>query len=195
MSLILAIKHHSHIYLASDSQVSSGRLITPERSHSQTKLMRIGDLCIGGVGSYHSWNYLIHHKSLFNVTKDFVLTKRWLVEEFVHNLYDFFNKHKLLEITENKISYFQNYLMIAHGSKLFTINGAGTVIEHEHFAVLGAPHDLALPLLKTYNHQENPKGFLHKVLSYCCEYDDSISPPFIYLDTKSLKHEIWSDES
>ena len=186
MSLVLAIKQGNTVYLASETQVSSSSLIWHSTRSDQGKLSVVGPFCVGAVGSLHIHNNVLSSPSLFDVEKEFILTKRWLVETFLPARDALFKKNKLYSQRADGTSYLLYEMMIAHKDRLFSISDIGTVTEHPYSIAIGSPADIALCRLEEPPYPNDVNRSLTEILNYCCELNDSVSAPYIFIDTKDL---------
>lgn len=189
MSVVIAIKEQDCIYFAADTQVSSGNYISNPTLSNGFKVQLINQFIVAGAGLVRLFRFFTLSRELFIVERGSIINKQWIIEQIINPFFLLLDKHQLLEEKKNGTKYMDLSLMIAYKDKLFLVDGFGEVFELVDYGVIGKGQDYILPYLTNNTCKLNTKDKLLQALRFTSNFEESVSNPYILIDTHNLVFE------
>lgn len=199
MSVVVAIRDEDKIWLAADSQVTSGwtkRLLLSQHSFKIWK----NDMGInmGGVGSLRDLNILSTSDEKFIPEGDIFrnsINFKSMVRDTVPRIFKELDKFGRL-VKEDGIVYSQSSFLIAHGQDCFIIQQDGAVLELGDMFAIGSGGDVAESAYIILRDTElTPKEKAIRTVMSSCERDLFVDYPIVITNTMTNEFEIFDGES
>ena len=182
MSVIVAVKENGVVYMGADTQTSAGKIKYNFINETEYKIKRLDNgVLIGFCGSVAAEQVI--SKDIFTLDEDGRLTKAHIVKEIIPKLIDKMGQIGEIEKGEMNVS-----ALIAHNEALYRINSNLDVIKLNENGKAGSGLyyvDYALSL-KDLPVRER----ILKALVESARRTDTVSGPFILIDTKNKTYEI-----
>ena len=185
MSVIVAVKENGVIYMGADSQTSVG-------NHRLTHLNQIGfkvnkldnGILVGFCGRVAAKHAILANKDVFVLDENGNLTKKHIVNKIIPKLVD-----KIKEIGDEESGSLDVTILIAYKDSLYSIKDKMDVIKINEVVAIGAGNIYTKYVL--CKQQNLPvKQRILKALVESAKYCDSVSGPFVLIDTNFLEYEI-----
>ena len=187
MSVVVCIKEGDTVYLGADTQTTLGsRKKLHFINETGFKIKRTDEgILLGACGAVQTTQFLYADPDIFRLNENGELTKEWIVNEIVPKAWKKMKEEKLLD----EDGYLESIFLLAYKDKVYQINHDLRVISRGGAFAIGAGQDFsAYPLMG-----EEGLGIrerMLKAMEICGENSDSISAPYIFIDTKNLEYEI-----
>ena len=149
MSIVVALKHDNHVYLASDSQITFGEHKKINRSFKSQKIWHPDqhpNIALGTTGFVRERNVIQASSDILNQQKYIEATPfdiHTIVNDIIPQMFELYEKHQILPESTGSQK-FNNEYLLAVRDQLYEISKCGSVIEIENFTATG--HQLR-PLL------------------------------------------------
>lgn len=185
MSLVIAIKTKDNVLMSADSRVSQGENLKCIQSMDEAKVVKTGDVYIGGVGTVSEIQIMKSHHEWFRLNGK-PLTKKFLVKNVIPAYYDELKrlgKFKSKDDSMDDPSCGSRFL-ITDGKRLFLIFRDFFVMEVEKNSVIGCGSCFSEPLLDKLLCKMGENEAMLEVLRRCSIHYTSIAPPYIFINTK-----------
>jgi ATP-dependent protease HslVU (ClpYQ) peptidase subunit len=190
MSLIIAVKDNSTIYMAADSQTTSGTLRKNGILSGRYKIKKFENgILLGAAGTLSSIVHLYLHDEWLDLAVDKPLTHEYILKKIVNPLYQELEKMKKLEKIYNDFKGTGCTFIIAKDNIMFQIGEDGSIVEIPNFVAIGSGNQFVYPYFK-YETEGNIRTKLTSALKLASIYENTISPPFIFVDTERRTFEI-----
>lgn len=195
MSVIVAVKHGGIVYMGADTQLTyeSG-----ERKNStiesERKIYKFANgLLMGAVGRADTIMRLVYAKDIFTVPSE-GLSKRHIVTEIVPKMFEFLDKRKLVvepdEDDDDERCYMRCSFLLAHKDKLFYISRYFGVWENARYCIAGSGSPYAFAHFNSFDYNGDINGQLVAAMRNCAKHDNSVSAPFMLIDSKNLEYAV-----
>ena len=143
MSIVVGLKHHQRVYIASDSQITVGDYKKPLRSVKSLKIWHpneMPNIVLGSVGLVRERNVLQASSDLINhqtCAQVWSFDVHHVVNHIIPEMFELFEKHKILPESKG-MRKFNNQYLLAVDDQLFEIGYNGSVIEIDSFTAIGS---------------------------------------------------------
>ena len=188
MSLVIAQIKDGVVYMGADTQGSIGanyKRNSLSGSNRKIILMPHGVL-VGMTGSVQNGEILCAHKEWFDDLEHEKLTKEFLVTRIVPKFYNELKMYGALKKETPADS--ETTLMFAQEDRLFTMRDDFSVTVVPMFDAIGCGFAAAVAVYET-DKTSPVKDKMLLALRLASEHDATISPPFVFIDTKQLEFE------
>lgn len=195
MSIIVAVKHGDTVYMGADTQITYGdgekrnSLLESDRKIHKFE----NGLLVGATGAADDILRVIYNKTIFEIPQE-GLTKKFVVNEIVPKLFAYFKEKDCLVAEKNdddaEKSRMRCSFVLAYKNKIIYIHGDFGVWENARFCAAGAGGSYAFPYLEAFDHKDDVNGQLVRAMRGCAKHDNSISAPFILIDSKNLTYTV-----
>ena len=191
MSVIVAVKENGVVYMGADSQTTVGnRWKRHCLNETGYKIHRFENgILLGSCGAVQTTQLLLSNPDIFTLDENGTLTKRWIVTKIVPEIQKLLGREKLL----NEDGGMENSLVLAHGDKAYALHSYFRVLAKSDFFAIGAGRSSALYAL-TEQDGKTVRERLFKAMEMSTELVDSISSPYVFIDTKNLQFELVQGE-
>lgn len=199
MSVVVAIRDEDKIWLAADSQITSGWTKGLLLSQNSFKIWKnqMG-INMGGVGSLRDLNILSTSDEQFINESDILknnINFKSIVRETVPKIFKELDKFGRLA-REDGITYSQSAFMIAHGQECYIIEQDGAVRELYDMFAIGSGGDIAESSYTILRDTDlPPKEKAIKTVMSSCERDLFVDYPIVITNTKTNEFEIFDGMS
>jgi len=180
MSIIVAVKKHGEIVIASDSaQTEDGMIVSSEYYVNNNKILPCGESYIGLVG-WSCTQDIIESLVREHANKMKLASRAEIFDtfRFVHAQ---LKENYFIETDEDKdqpVESSQIGALIIGPSGIFEIESYRTVTEYTKFWALGSGKKLALGALQaTYENMQNAEDIARLAVSTACALDDACAEP------------------
>lgn len=199
MSVVVAVRDEGSIWLAADSQVTSGFTKGLLTSTNNFKLSRTKEgIIIGGVGSLRDLNIVFTADRPW-FTEGALLKNEIKFPEIVRftvpSLFDELRKHKRIAV-EDGIEVMQSIFIFAYKETCFVIQQDGAVLELDDMFATGSGGDVAesaYTILRDVDLGAKEKAV--RVVMSSCERDLFVDYPILVANTERDYFEIFNGQS
>jgi len=199
MSVVVAVRDEDKIWLATDSQVTSGwtkSLISSQHSFKIFKMPH--NLNIGGVGSLRDLN-IISTSDIEFISENAILKNdinfKSIVRDTVPKLFTELAKFGRVE-KEFEMLYLASHFILAHGIDCYMICGDGAVMELNDMFAIGSGADVAESAYTVLRDVElSPKEMAVRAVMSSCERDLFVDYPIIVTNTLMNTFELFDGTS
>lgn len=190
MSVIVGIKKNGVFYLGADTQSTSGDFITRTNSKEEYKIKNMGNglLCCT-VGACKVSINICAHEELFVLPKG-GLTKKFVVEEFAPKVLEIVKDENLVEQMKEGKPYIDCSFALVHKGKCILLKSDLSVWEVADTFSLGSGKAMAFPTLELSDKKQDVKEILFSAMKNVATFINSVSAPYIFIDSKNLEYEI-----
>ena len=195
MSVVVAVRDTDRIWLATDSQVTSGWTKSLLLSKHSFKIFKFpSKITIGGVGSLRDLNILstsdVEFISEVNLLKDDITFKS-LVRETVPKIFE--ELHKFHRVTkEDGVLYMESMFVIAYKECCYMICEDGAVLELNDMFAIGSGGNVAESAYTILRDTElSPKEKAVRAVISSCERDLFVDFPIVVTNTLTDEFEIF----
>ncbi|MBE5731842.1 MAG: hypothetical protein E7353_02300 [Clostridiales bacterium] len=183
MSVVVAVKENGVVYMGADSQTSAGSYKEYFLNECGFKIFRLengilASFC-GNVGSKHT---ICSLENVFTLDENGNLTKRHIVNNIIPKLVAEMNKIGNEETGKIDVS-----ILLAHKDSLYKICMDLSVLKQNTIAIHGSGMEYTYYALSS---EGNVKDRILQALSSSAKRTESVSGPFVLIDTKKLEYEI-----
>ena len=180
MSVIIAVKEKDFIYFGFDTQTTTGRTKINYLNETMFKVIKLDNkILFGFCGKVGLKQRILTKLSKLNIERNKQLTKKYIVNNIIPILTNELDDDEKIELS----------IIIAYKDKMYSISNTLTVIKRNEFVASGSgAFHVFYPLLSNQN--LNVRTRLLKALNESASRVDSVSSPFVFIDTKDLKYEI-----
>lgn len=198
MSVVVAIKKDSRIYMGCDSQVTSGRTCMTLRNPNNFKIWQVPNTehCLmGSVGNFRDACVI---RTMRDLVLDYDVYKKsicfdYVVNEIVPSIIGRLQKANYLKKDEVFDSMDSSFLF-AFENQLYNIHNDGSVIEIEDFIAIGSGKNEAIGnLLST--EREDPYARIIKAIKASATTDIYVDYPIILSNTRDDEFHIITDKN
>ena len=188
MSVVVGIKDGGVVYLGADTQTTIG---SNRQQHSLNevgyKIHRFENgILFGACGSVQTTQVLLANLEIFTLDENGKLTKSWIVKEIIPKMRKILQDAKLLD----EDGAMENSFVLAHGDKAYCVYAQFRVVARNDTLSIGAGRGAALYALNQTDIQKTVRERLIEAMEMSAKLVDSISAPYILIDTKNLEFEI-----
>ena len=185
MSVIVAVKENGVVYMGADTQTTSGKKRAIGLNETSFKVTRLDNgILVGFCGRVAAKQEILSMKDVFTLNEEGVLDKAHIVTEIVPKLVD-----KMEVIGDEESGSLDVSLLLAHKDKLYRITSDLDVLSLNECARIGAGADFANYCL--FENANLPvRERILSALMGSAKRTESVSGPYVLIDTKNLKHEI-----
>lgn len=199
MSVVVAVRDNEKIWLATDSQVTSGWTPSLILSQHSFKIFKTkNNINIGGSGSLRDLN-IISTSDVDFISENCILknniTFNHIVRDTVSKFFNELSKFQRLKIKDG-ITEMQSYFIIAYKTSCFLIGFDGAVMELDDMFAIGSGADVAESayiILRDTDLSAKDKA-VRAVMS-ACERDLFVNYPIIVTNTLIDKFELFDGVS
>ena len=185
MSVIVAVKENGTIYMGADSQSTSGMRKTNHLNETSYKVARLENgMLVGFCGRVAARQIILSIKDVFTLDTHGNLTKRHIVNDIVPKLVD-----KMEQIGDEESGALDVSILLAYKDKLYKITSGLDVIHLTENGSSGAGRDYVNYALLTMKNLPVKERIL-KALIESAKHTDTVSGPYVLIDTKDLKYEV-----
>ena len=185
MSIVMAVKTGKKVIMMADSAESADEHISVLTEPERRKILVLGDVLVGSVGSVKCIRRLVDHPDWFD-TKGEPFDKRFIVENIVPKLYSELEQYEFLEERDGEM-YNNAFFLLAHKNKLFYLNNRFAVYEVDHGFAVGCTDNLVDPMIKNVEKGKEVETML-AAARLSDELSSGIRPPYYYADTESKEY-------
>lgn len=185
MSVIVAIKENGVIYMGADSQTTAGRRKFNKLNETAYKVTRLKNgMLVGFCGSVSASQTILSMQDVFTLNEQGGLTKKHIVNHIIPKLVGNMDKFGDDENGELGVS-----VLLAYKDKLYRIDQYLNVLNMNEYDKTGAGDDLVdYAVLSTKGLPVKER--LIKALVASARRTDSVSGPFVLIDTQNLEYEV-----
>ena len=189
MSLIVAYKRKGIIYMGADTQTTVGTGIERTLNEKGFKIARLENgMLVGLCGRVKGHQKILARKELFDIPEGVKFDKRYIVKNIIPEFCAIsgdISDEKDVRNTAMSVS-----MILAWRDKLFVITRYFDVFECGTFAAIGAGNEYARYELSQIAEGNDVNEGLLKALRAGAYFDNTISAPFILIDTKDREYRI-----
>lgn len=195
MSVIVAVRDEDKIWLATDSQVTSGWTPSLLLSQHSFKIFKTkNSINIGGSGSLRDLN-IISTSDVDFIAENAILknniTFTSIVRDTVSKFFNELGKFQRLK-TKDGISEMQSYFIIAYKNSCFMIGFDGAVMELDDMFAIGSGADVAESAYIILRDTDlDPKDKAVRAVMSACERDLFVNYPIIVTNTLENEFELF----
>ena len=184
MSLVIAIKTKDNVFMGADSRVSQGENLKLIHSEKEEKVIRVGDVYVGGAGMVSEIQIMKSHPEWFDLG-GMPLTKKFIVKNVIPA---YFDELKMLGKFDSKDDSMDDpscgsRFIITDGKRIFLVFRDFFVEETLSSAIIGCGTCYAQPILDRALTEVDEKEAMLKTLRLCSLHYKSIAPPYILINT------------
>lgn len=193
MSVVVAIKDGSRVWVGCDSQVTSG--YTKSTLKSQMKIWKPEDdneIVMGLVGDLRDSNILSTAKEWIEELPKLKneVNFKYIVRNLVPKIFKELNSFGRMK-TKDGMQFIESNIIFAYKDKAFNIYYDGTVTEMNDILADGSGHRLCLGAWNGLKDKDIPiKDKLVQVIKAACQNDLYVNYPIIIMNTKNDEVEI-----
>ena len=185
MSVIVALKENETIYMGADTQITAGNKKENGLNESSFKISKLdNDILVGFCGNLSQKQKILSVKNLFCLDKNNELSKRHIVQSIIPKLIE------IVSSSENKECSLLVSILLAHKNNLFKITPSFDVIKINEYSKAGAGL-----LFIDYPIQNgidfSPEKRLLNAMQASAKRTESVSGPYVLIDTRSLSFKIF----
>jgi ATP-dependent protease HslVU (ClpYQ) peptidase subunit len=183
LSVVIAYKKDGVIYFGADTQVSFGDYkLTIGPSEPQKIICMPNDIIMGFTGKVDLMSILIKMHSYFDPFATEELTKDSILNHIINPFTKKLIQEKRIVMTSGTHD-FEISMLIGKKDALFHIDSDGQVTKLSKFGSIGSG---SLPSHTLLKHEKgHPQDIIRKALEISSHYDQYVSKPFIYINTKT----------
>lgn len=188
MSVIVAIKKNGVVYMGADTQTTTGSYMSVSANEASVKINKLPNGILAGFcGRVAAKQGILSMDNVFTLDENGKLTKSHIVNQIIPRLSD-----KLCVFGDEESGELDVSIILAHKDSLYRISSDLSVIKLNEYAVSGAGRDYTYYALKSLPITD-PKERILKCLCESARRCDSVSAPFVLIDTKHLEYEMKGD--
>lgn len=185
MSVIVAIKENGVVYMGADSQTTAGRRKYNQLNETAYKIARLNNgILVGFCGRVDAHQLILSMENVFTLDEQGELTKGHIVKEIVPKLVD-----KIEQIGNEERGSLDVSIMLAYKDKLYKITAGLDVIHLNENGSDGSGRNLANYFLFEMKNLSVKERIL-RALEESAKWNDSVSGPYVLIDTKNLEYEV-----
>ncbi len=195
MSVVIAVKQGSRIWLGADTQATRGTDRYNQLSPHDFKVTKLDNgMLIAMTGETARSQAILAHPEWFNVDEQQGLTKKHIVTKIIPKMYEALDDGGFLECEDRGTPpTMKCTIMLAYQDKLFEICRDFHVIRYEDYQAIGSGAHAALYGLSKIDKSKNINEQLLRLLKISAKQDSNVSAPFVLIDTKDLQYTIKED--
>ncbi|MBQ0099097.1 MAG: hypothetical protein KBS91_00920 [Firmicutes bacterium] len=187
MSVVVAICDGETVYMGCDTQTTTGEYKRNNLTEANCKISKLDNgILLGICGSVKAHQVLISNPEIFNLPEDGILTRKHIVVNIIPKINEVLKDSLGDEKEEGQglpVS-----IIIAYKDKCYCVRSSLKVIRITKFIADGAGGDYAFYNLSCEH--ELVRARLLKALRTSAVLCESVSKPFVLIDTKKLEYEI-----
>lgn len=185
MSLVIAIKTKDAVLMSTDSRVTQGENLKVIQSDDEAKVVKVGDVYIGGVGTVSEIQIMKSHHEWFKLNGK-PLTKKFLVKNVIPEYFDELKRQGKFDSKEDSMDdpTCGCRFLITDGKRVFLIFRDFFVMEVLKSCIIGCGSSYSESLLEKALDKMNERDAMLKVLRLCSYHYTSIAPPYLFINTK-----------
>ena len=185
MSVIVAVKENGVVYMGADTQTTTGRKKRNGLNETAFKIHRLENgMLVGFCGAVAATHEIMVMEDVFVLDENGELNKKHIVNYIVPKLIN-----KMGQIGDEESGSLDVSILLAHKDKIYKINSSLRVIKHNEYGKAGAG-SLFVNYYFTERKDLSVRDRILKSLTSCARRCDSVSGPYVLIDTKNLKYEI-----
>lgn len=193
MSAVIAYVDGGKVYFATDTQRTSGsfRYSAAAPTSANVFFMPHGVLC-SAVRSQKIKQIIMAHPEWFDGLAEQPLTKQYVLENILPDLYEFMDGFELVneESKKNGITEFEGAILLAQKDTLLCIDGDFSVIVIPKFCIIGSDPAYCYARVASYHHEIELKEMLLGALLDVKKYCNTVSAPYYLYVTDSEEKEL-----
>lgn len=183
MSVIVAVKENGVVYMGADSQTTAGNRQYHNLNQTGYKITRLDNgILVGFCGRVATAQIIRTMQDVFTLNERAELTKRHIVKEIVPKLSD-----KMELIGDEQSGDIEVSILLAHMDKIYIITDRLDVVHLNEYGKTGAGAPFVDYVLQTKKNLP-PKLRILRALSESAKREESVSGPFVLIDTKKLEY-------
>lgn len=168
MTCIIGLKHKDKVYIASDSQSTSGHVYYTGCKHK--KVFRNEDFIFANTGIANV-SELMEYSFQVPRIKEKQTIENFIYETFAIAVKDFLSERGIVEISNNVVS-FENLFLFSYGKRLFKMTTNLCILEYDDFVASGTGSHFALgSLYTTKNLDMEPEERIELAIDAAGTYD------------------------
>ena len=185
MSVIVAIKENDVVYMGADSQLTIGKKKLNTLNETSFKITKLDSgMLVGICGSVSMGQAFLSREDVFTFDERGELTKEHIVKKTIPNLLE-----TTKQIGTEKKGTLDVDVLLANKDKLFYITGELDVLSFNEYGCSGEG--------SVYTHYVlcerkdlPPKERILKALTVSAKRTESVSGPYVLIDTKDLTFDV-----
>ena len=191
MSILIAYKKDDTIYLGTDT-----RVILSDTKHNRTcecdyKIQKMENgMLVGIVNDVPARQVLFAHPEVFTLDKQGKLSHKHIVLNVIPKIIDLLKYNYLLIENKDDFVSMSTVIMLAHKDVLYRIDTYFGVHRMTQFDVQGAIGPYSIGVVSRINESEDINTQIVQGLDIASKYSIYVSPPYLLVDTKSLKYSL-----
>lgn len=193
MSAIIGYVDDGKVYFATDTQRSIDRFRYTAATDTGANVFNMPNNVMCAIAGLQATKQLVMaHPEWFEGLKEQPLTKQYIVENIIPNLYQCIDGFDLLEkdSKDNGESEFEGAILLAQKDKLFCIDGDFSVVSVPKFCIVGSEPIYSYPRVESYNNEIPLKDMLYLALTDAKKYCNAISGPYYLYSTDGNPKEL-----
>lgn len=180
MSVIVAIKENGAVYMGADSQSSARKKKRNDLTEIAFKITKLDNgMLVGICGSGVIGQAVLSKEGVFTVDERAELTKERIVKKIIPKLLEFADKNGTLDVE----------ILLAHKDRLFYITEDLDVLSFNEYGCSGAGSVYTHYVLRERKDLPVRERIL-KALTASAKRTESVSGPYVLIDTKDLTYEV-----
>lgn len=191
MSIVVAYKRDGIVYMGADTQTTRGSGIIRSLNEGGFKISRLANgMLLGICGLVKGHQRILANKKLFEVPRRETFDKRYIVRNIVPAL-----SEMMKDVNEERSSCNSSMsmqILIGYQGNLFYISRDFEVLVCDRYAAIGAAEDYAVYALSQIGEGDVNEGLL-KAMRVGAQCDNSVSAPFVLIDSKTKEFKIVED--
>lgn len=189
MSVVVAVKENGVVYMGADTQTSSGFRKVNYLNENEFKILKFSNgILVGICGVVASEQCLLAEPTLFSLEDGNRLTKKHIVNKIIPKIIEILAKNGCLDKDDGTMDI---SIILAYKDSIYRIKRDFTVFGVEKYAAIGAGKSYALYSL--INDGKTVQERILSALHISSKTVDSVSAPYILINTKDLKFEVIDD--
>lgn len=192
MSVIIGYKTDGKVYMATDTQRSMGNYYYSDSTETGLNIFSLPHGIICGASNYLAKQIIKTHTEWFEKLADEPLTKKFIVQNIIPELYDSFDKAELIDEDKKKKGNpaFDGSILLAQKDRLFCIDDDFSVITVPEFCVIGSGADYAFARLATYKKEVPPELILYSAIADAQVWCKTVLKPYYLFSTDSTEKKL-----
>ena len=185
MSVIVAVKENGVVYMGADSQTTAGNRKCHNLNQTGYKIARLDNgRLVGFCGRVATAQIIRAMQDVFTLNGQLELTKEHIVKKIIPKLAD-----KMELLGDEQSGDIEVSILLAHSDKIYMITDRLDVVHLNEYGKTGAGSFYVDYVLQTKK-ELPPELRILRALSESAKREESVSGPFVLIDTKKLEYVI-----
>lgn len=194
MSVMIGYINDGVTYMATDTRVVDDDKKRNEVCECNFKLRKLDNgIVYGATNNKFMRQFLTMCEEIFTLDVYGDLTMKHIVTEILPRLYLTLDEVELLDNEKKGRPLFSSEILIGFNGKLFEICSDFSVFRYEKYQVIGSLADYALAKVTNIDENEDINRQLVDALRICAKNTEYVGAPYLTIDTKELKYQVWEE--